>query len=90
MQTIKAVVGVLRNKHQEILIAQRRKSQFMGGFWELPGGKIEHKESPEQAITGQFDGVGKRGFTGIRSRWHLSSTTPQGTGLCLDASKHYH
>jgi cobalamin biosynthesis protein CobT len=27
MQTIKAVVGVLRNKHQEILIAQRRKSQ---------------------------------------------------------------
>jgi 8-oxo-dGTP pyrophosphatase MutT (NUDIX family) len=36
MQTIKAVVGVLHNKHQEILIAQRRKSQFMGGFWELP------------------------------------------------------
>ncbi|CAC9588840.1 Thiazole tautomerase TenI-like domain [uncultured Gammaproteobacteria bacterium] len=50
MQTIKAVVGVLRNKNQEILIAQRRKSQFMGGFWELPGGKIENEESPEQAI----------------------------------------
>ncbi|CAC9463247.1 Mutator mutT protein (7,8-dihydro-8-oxoguanine-triphosphatase) (EC / Thiazole tautomerase TenI-like domain [uncultured Gammaproteobacteria bacterium] len=55
MQTIKAVAGVLRNKHQEILIAQRRKSQFMGGFWELPGGKIEHKESPEQAITRELN-----------------------------------
>jgi 8-oxo-dGTP pyrophosphatase MutT (NUDIX family) len=40
---------------QEILIAQRRKSQFMGGFWELPGGKIEHKESPEQAITRELN-----------------------------------
>lgn len=51
MKTIKAVVGVLRNKNQEILIAQRQKTQFMGGFWELPGGKIEADESPEQAIS---------------------------------------
>ncbi|CAC9436417.1 Thiazole tautomerase TenI-like domain [uncultured Gammaproteobacteria bacterium] len=51
MKTIKAVVGVLRNKNQEILIAQRQKTQFMGGFWELPGGKIENNESPEQAIS---------------------------------------
>ncbi len=50
MKTIKAVVGVLRNKNQEILIAKRKKEQFMGGFWELPGGKIEAGESKEQAI----------------------------------------
>ncbi|BBB23418.1 7,8-dihydro-8-oxoguanine triphosphatase [Isorropodon fossajaponicum endosymbiont JTNG4] len=50
MKTIKAVVGVLRNKNQEILIARRKKEQFMGGFWELPGGKIEAGESKEQAI----------------------------------------
>jgi 8-oxo-dGTP pyrophosphatase MutT (NUDIX family) len=37
MKIIKVVVGVLRNKNQEILIAQRQKAQFMGGFWELPG-----------------------------------------------------
>ena len=55
MQTIKAVVGVLRNKNQEILIAQRRKSQFMGGFWELPGGKIEEGETPEQALSRELN-----------------------------------
>lgn len=51
MKTIKAVVGILRNEHQEILIAKRKKEQFMGGFWELPGGKIKAHETPEQAIT---------------------------------------
>lgn len=51
MKTIRAVVGVLRNKNQEILIAERRKGQFMAKFWELPGGKIEANESPQQALT---------------------------------------
>jgi len=51
MKTIKAVVGVLHNKDQQILIAKRQSHQFMGGFWELPGGKIEHGESPEVAIS---------------------------------------
>lgn len=50
MKTIRAVAGVLRNKNQEILIAQRKKTQFMGGFWELPGGKIKINKSPEQNI----------------------------------------
>ncbi len=55
MKTIRAVVGVLRKKNNEILIAQRRKSQFMGGFWELPGGKIEAGETPEQALNRELN-----------------------------------
>ncbi len=51
MKTIKAVVGVLRNNQQQILIAKRQTHQFMGGFWELPGGKIEVAESSQEAIT---------------------------------------
>ena len=55
MKTIKAVVGVLHNKDQQILIAKRQDHQFMGGFWELPGGKIEHGESPEVAISRELN-----------------------------------
>jgi 8-oxo-dGTP diphosphatase len=50
MKTIKAVVGVLRNHVNEILIAKRQDHQFMPGFWELPGGKIEPGESDQEAI----------------------------------------
>ncbi|ALE52375.1 hypothetical protein SP60_03560 [Candidatus Thioglobus autotrophicus] len=50
MKTIKAVVGVLQNSANEILIAKRQAHQFMSGFWELPGGKIEPNESEQQAI----------------------------------------
>ncbi|MDB2589557.1 Nudix family hydrolase [Candidatus Thioglobus sp.] len=50
MKTIKAVVGVLQNSANEILIAKRQAHQFMAGFWELPGGKIEPTESDQEAI----------------------------------------
>ncbi|SFV88360.1 Mutator mutT protein (7,8-dihydro-8-oxoguanine-triphosphatase) / Thiamin-phosphate pyrophosphorylase-like protein [hydrothermal vent metagenome] len=51
MKTIRAVVGVLRNKNQEILITKRQANQFMAGFWELPGGKTEPNESPKATLT---------------------------------------
>lgn len=50
MKIIKAVVGVLRNDSGQILIAKRQDHQFMAGFWELPGGKIEGNENIEQTI----------------------------------------
>jgi 8-oxo-dGTP diphosphatase len=50
MKIIKAVVGVLRNESGQILIAKRQNHQFMAGFWELPGGKIEGDETTEETI----------------------------------------
>jgi len=50
MKIIKTVVGVLRNKSGQLLIAKRQDHQFMAGFWELPGGKIEGNETTEQTI----------------------------------------
>lgn len=47
---VKAVIGILRNASGEILIAERRQDQFMGGYWELPGGKIESGESNEESL----------------------------------------
>ncbi len=55
MQNIEAVVGVLRNKNQEILITKRQHSQFMAGFWELPGGKREAGESLEQTLARELN-----------------------------------
>jgi len=50
MKIIKAVVGVLRNESGQLLIAKRQDYQFMAGFWELPGGKIEGNETTEKTI----------------------------------------
>ena len=50
MKIIKAVVGVLRNESEQILIAKRQDHQFMAGFWELPGGKIEGNETTKETI----------------------------------------
>jgi 8-oxo-dGTP diphosphatase len=50
MKTIRAVVGIIRNKNGEILIAERQTHQFKAGFWELSGGKIETGETSKQAI----------------------------------------
>ena len=50
MKIIKAVVGVLRNESGQLLIAKRQDHQFMAGFWELPGGKVEPQESDQEAI----------------------------------------
>ncbi len=55
MKIIKAVVGVLRNNSGQILIAKRQDHQFMAGFWELPGGKIEGNENIEQTIIRELD-----------------------------------
>jgi 8-oxo-dGTP diphosphatase len=50
MNTIKVVVGILRNHKQQILISKRQNHQFMPDFWELPGGKIKQRELPKKAI----------------------------------------
>jgi len=47
---VKAVVGILKNTKGEILIAERRLDQFMAGYWELPGGKIEIGESNKESL----------------------------------------
>jgi len=49
-KSIDVVVGVMRNKNQEIFITRRQKNQFMSGYWELPGGKVENDESFSNAI----------------------------------------
>lgn len=46
------VVGaaVIRNNKGEVLIAQRREQDMLGGLWEFPGGKQETGETIQQCI----------------------------------------
>jgi A/G-specific adenine glycosylase len=46
------VVGaaVITNKKGEILIAQRRAEDMLGGLWEFPGGKQEKNETIQECI----------------------------------------
>lgn len=43
-------VALILNKKGQILVAQRREDQMLGGMWELPGGKIEPEETPRNAV----------------------------------------
>ena len=42
--------GVVRNQRGEVLIAQRREDQMLGGLWEFPGGKVNEPESIQACI----------------------------------------
>ncbi len=44
------VLGVIFNKHHQLLIALRDKDSDQGNLWELPGGKVEAEESIEVAL----------------------------------------
>lgn len=48
MKTIRVVAAILVNNHS-ILATKRNYGEF-NGLWEFPGGKVEPKESKEQAL----------------------------------------
>jgi 8-oxo-dGTP diphosphatase len=47
---IKVVAGLIK-KNRKLLICQRNKNQDYEFKWEFPGGKIEKKETPPDALT---------------------------------------
>ena len=56
---IKVVVGVVHNNSKEIFISRRKKNQFMSGYWELPGGKVENNEDLTSALKRElFEEIG--------------------------------
>ena len=47
---IRVAVAVIIDAQKRILITQRPLHTSHAGFWEFPGGKLEPKELPEQAL----------------------------------------
>jgi len=48
---LQVAVGVVKNKQGQVLISLRHDMQHQGGLWEFAGGKIEHGETAEQALS---------------------------------------
>jgi len=49
MKRLTVTAGIIR-KNSGILLAQRKKSDFAGGLWEFPGGKLEPGESLRECL----------------------------------------
>ena len=50
MPSILVAVAVIKNKHNEVLVALRQAHQHQGGLWEFPGGKVEESEIIYEAL----------------------------------------
>jgi 8-oxo-dGTP diphosphatase len=48
------VVGLVFNRHKQLLIARRPDHVHQGGLWEFPGGKVEVNESAFIALIREF------------------------------------
>ena len=44
------VVGAVVVRHHRVLILRRRRSDFLGGRWELPSGVVEPGEALDEAL----------------------------------------
>lgn len=50
-----AVAGALINKEGKVLVVKRsEKETYLPGYWELPGGKANFGEDPQNALSREF------------------------------------
>lgn len=81
--TVHVAACVVRDGKGRILLAQRRPDQLSGGYWEIPGGKIEPGETPETAAMREV--FEETGLEATHLKWLCSQTHRFATGrVALD------
>ncbi len=77
------VVGAALVRQQTLLAARRTTPPEAAGRWELPGGKVEAGESPDDALVREIaEELGCR----VRVEWWLEGEAPIGTTYVLRAA----
>ena len=72
-QIVRVVVGILQDENQQFFIAKRPPQVVLPGYWEFPGGKMEHDESQLQALIREFQeevGIHVRDATYLKTFLH--------------------
>ncbi len=49
-KTLVIASAVIKNEKDEILLLKRGKTKTFQGYWQLPEGKLEEKEKPQEAL----------------------------------------
>ncbi|MGP8299350.1 (deoxy)nucleoside triphosphate pyrophosphohydrolase [Streptomyces inhibens] len=74
MTSVRVVVGAAVCERGRLLAARRSAPPALAGRWELPGGKVEDGETPEQALERELCeelGVEARALERIPGEWVL-------------------
>jgi 8-oxo-dGTP diphosphatase len=75
------VTAALLEENGRVLLARRKPGRHMGGRWELPGGKIEPGETPEDSLARELaEELGLEASVGE----HLCSALFDGDGISLE------
>ena len=69
LKRIAVVAGILRNEHDQVLVAERIGDGPFHGLWEFPGGKIDASEAAPAALSRELEE--EIGITVVESRHFL-------------------
>ena len=82
-KVIEVVCGVVFDRQQRLLAAQRPAGKALAGKWEFPGGKLEKGETAAQALRRELDEELSLPVTVLDEMYRMTVETPDNNTLIL-------